>query len=246
MRRCVGRSCWSRSRGCTAESTALACRARLAWVGVGGMSGPAVGSADRWLAALFLVNSLGLQAPTGLGRRGWHVGTRCKYVPVSSCVAIHGNTWSRHPTHTAPSTVGWCAWERSTAGRIGRLTFLLDQSSSFHAGVEPTVGRLLLTRFYAVDSSHRRRRPFRARAVRPCRDRRAPWMAPVEPPWVRAHCLRGTASHAFERTAASGWAGPRSGVYGASRLGMAALAQHGAANSRMQPGQQCLEPARGG
>jgi len=49
------------------------------------------------------------------------------------------------------------------------------------------------------------------------RDRKAPWMAHYEPPWVRTHCLRGTASHAFERTAASGWAGPRSGVHGGSR-----------------------------
>ncbi|MET4615415.1 hypothetical protein ABIA71_000978 [Stenotrophomonas sp. 2619] len=38
-----------------------------------------------------------------------------------------------------------------------------------------------------------------------------------EPPWVKAHCSRGTASHAAERPAASGWAGPRSGVYGVSR-----------------------------
>ena len=49
------------------------------------------------------------------------------------------------------------------------------------------------------------------------RDRKAPWMAHYEPPWVRTHCLRGTASHAFERTAASGWAGPRSGVHSGSR-----------------------------
>ena len=33
----------------------------------------------------------------------------------------------------------------------------------------------------------------------------------IEPPWVRALCLRSTASQAPERTAASGWAGPRKG-----------------------------------
>jgi len=38
----------------------------------------------------------------------------------------------------------------------------------------------------------------------------------IEPPRVRALCLRSTASQAPERTAAGGWAGPRSGVYGAS------------------------------
>ncbi len=36
----------------------------------------------------------------------------------------------------------------------------------------------------------------------------------IEPPGVRALCLRSTASQAPERPAASGWAGPRSGVYG--------------------------------
>ena len=36
----------------------------------------------------------------------------------------------------------------------------------------------------------------------------------IEPPWVRALCLRSTASQAPERTAASGWAGPRRGIYG--------------------------------
>ena len=41
--------------------------------------------------------------------------------------------------------------------------------------------------------------------------------AAAQPPWVRALCLRSTASQAPERTAASGWAGPRSGVYGVSR-----------------------------
>ncbi|QGL66292.1 hypothetical protein FEO86_02890 [Stenotrophomonas maltophilia] len=33
----------------------------------------------------------------------------------------------------------------------------------------------------------------------------------IEPPGVRALCLRSTASQAPERTAASGWAGPRKG-----------------------------------
>lgn len=33
----------------------------------------------------------------------------------------------------------------------------------------------------------------------------------------KAHCLRGAASHASERTAASGWTGPRGGTCGVSR-----------------------------
>ena len=39
-------------------------------------------------------------------------------------------------------------------------------------------------------------------------------------PWVKAHCLRGTASRATERTAAGGWAGARRAVYGVSRKGL--------------------------
>ena len=38
-----------------------------------------------------------------------------------------------------------------------------------------------------------------------------------EPPWVKAHCLRGTASRATERPTAGGWAGPRRGIHGVSR-----------------------------
>jgi len=57
-------------------------------------------------------------------------------------------------------------------------------------------------------------------APRPCVQVRRVWVgralhrmdAVAELTWVRAHCLRGTASHASERTAASGWAGPRSGT----------------------------------
>ena len=42
----------------------------------------------------------------------------------------------------------------------------------------------------------------------------------AKPPWVKAHCLRGTASRATERTAAGGWAGARRAVYGVSRKGL--------------------------
>jgi|GEM_PF-2661707 len=43
-----------------------------------------------------------------------------------------------------------------------------------------------------------------------------------KPTWVKAHCLRGTASRATERTAAGGWAGPRRGIHGVSRRGLPA------------------------
>ncbi len=42
----------------------------------------------------------------------------------------------------------------------------------------------------------------------------------IEPPGGRALCLRSTASQAPERTAASGWAGPRRGVHGVSRAAL--------------------------
>ena len=52
--------------------------------------------------------------------------------------------------------------------------------------------------------------------VLPCAQDSAHEQGAIEPPGVRALCLRSTASQAPERTAASGWAGPRSGVYGVS------------------------------
>ncbi len=52
--------------------------------------------------------------------------------------------------------------------------------------------------------------------VLPCAQDSAHEQGAIEPPGVRALCLRSTASQAPERPAASGWAGPRSGVYGVS------------------------------
>ncbi len=52
--------------------------------------------------------------------------------------------------------------------------------------------------------------------VLPCAQDSAHEQGAIEPPGVRALCLRSTASQAPERTAASGWAGPRSGVHGVS------------------------------
>jgi len=54
----------------------------------------------------------GLQARVALGRHGWVGGTRCKYVHVSSCDAIHGNTRSRQPTRAYPLTVSSCATKK--------------------------------------------------------------------------------------------------------------------------------------
>src|SRR5690349_16462575 len=65
----------------------------------------------------------------GLGGHGWGVGTRCKYVHVSSYAAIHGGIRSRHPTHARPLTVGWCPRGRAGAGcaapavMVGALLF---------------------------------------------------------------------------------------------------------------------------
>ncbi len=52
--------------------------------------------------------------------------------------------------------------------------------------------------------------------VLPCAQDSAHEQGAIEPPGVRALCSRSTASQAPERPAASGWAGPRSGVYGVS------------------------------
>ncbi|KAB7628641.1 hypothetical protein F9K92_16695 [Stenotrophomonas rhizophila] len=66
----------------------------------------------------------GLQARVALGRHGWVGGTRCKYVHVSSCVAIHGNTRSRQPTRAYPLTVSWCATKKPALGAAVALAWL--------------------------------------------------------------------------------------------------------------------------
>ena len=110
-------------------------------------------------------------------------------------------------------------------------------------GVEPTVGRLLQTTQYlpqikTIKSNQPHRQPNQpnqqqkhspavphpsvsetSRGWQAC-----PLPGPLgamdgahEPPWVKAHCSRGTASHATEHPAASGWTELRSGVHGVSR-----------------------------
>ncbi len=71
----------------------------------------------------------------------------------------------------------------------------------------------------------------------PCAQDCAHEQAATEPPWVRVLCLRSTASRAPERPAASGWAGPRSGVYGVSWL------RPPASQTQQQLGAKRLNPA---
>ncbi len=53
--------------------------------------------------------------------------------------------------------------------------------------------------------------------VLPCAQDSAHVQAATELTWVKAHCLRGTASRATERTGASAWAGARRAIHGVSR-----------------------------
>ncbi|KAG1440182.1 hypothetical protein G6F55_013558 [Rhizopus delemar] len=65
----------------------------------------------------------------------------------------------------------------------------------------------------------------------------------IEPPGVRALCLRSTASQAPERTAASGWAGPRSGVYGVTYGVLALCAATALLGLRKLPERRAENPA---
>ena len=86
--------------------------------------------------------------------------------------------------------------------------------------VEPSHARLKSHRYrnvrfqwtliHAWRGSTQSRKSVRGGAVWACRTVGAMDGA-IEPPWVRTVCLRSTASQAPERTAASGWAGPRRG-----------------------------------
>jgi len=128
-------------------------------------------------------------------------------------------------------------------------------------GVEPTVGRLLQTTQYPPQiknhpthpnkpTNRTRHAPINSKntaplfPIHPLAKQRRGWQAyplpgPLgamdgahEPPGVKAHCSRGTASHATERPAASGWAGPRSGVHGVSRQGVSLPARTEAQTAR--------------
>jgi len=124
--------------------------------------------------------------------------------------------WPRHPcrghpchrTHPAfgssPRSAGKAIGVGSVFPRKTDLTpFCLSSSDSFHP------------RMAWIDLAPRHRETVGGGAVWACRTVGAMDGA-IEPPWVRALCLRSTASQAPERAAAGGWAGPRSGVYGVS------------------------------
>jgi hypothetical protein len=131
--------------------------------------------------------------------------------------------WSRHPcrshprkpTPADPSTVGkwpWAsrsshAWRGTT--RLLCLCALVVATDQLSKGRRGWVcgGMSRMGRAYTPDGLGRSPTP-----VLPCAQDSAHAQAATELTWVKAHCLRGTASRATERTAAGGWAGPRSGT----------------------------------
>jgi len=141
-------------------------------------------------------------------------------------------------THTAPpSTVGWWPWESRSSFESVCFHYVVYSEDPGLALSEVALGkrRQRVARAVAFLCATG---ICRGRVCGGLRDRWAPWVrrmcrtgwagrpTPVLPfvqdctnaqgahelTGVRAHCLRGTASHTSERTAASGWAGPRSGT----------------------------------
>ncbi len=157
-----------------------------------------------------------------------------RHPPAKCPVRAVGRAGVRRLWRAVPKPACW--WSSSQVDPRHAWMFLLPRPPATHGVALPRRSDAQ-TMAAQLDLSHSARvRPGQVNPRLPClgsqpahqpcvygmawvgwRDHKAPWMAPYEPPWVRAHCLRGIASHAFERTAASGWAGPRSGVHGGSR-----------------------------
>jgi len=169
-------------------------------------------------------------------RHGWGCGARCKYVHVSS-VGASMRLRAPQPHPCRRSTVGWCPLGKGKSqgkargrARWGGPVHFTGRAVGVGArGGGQVVGRVGRCRARLGTTPP----PVRAQEAalvldlallamrhRGCVGGRWGWVgralsrmdAATELTRVKTHCLRGTASHASERTAASGWAGPRSGT----------------------------------
>jgi len=166
-------------------------------------------------------------------RHGWGCEARCKYVHVSS-VGASMRLRAPQPHPCRRSTVGWCPLGKSQGEARGRARC----GGPVHFTARAVgVGARGGGRF--VGKVGRCRARLGTTPPTPCGRRRLLWFltllsmrhrgcvggrwgwvgralsrmdAATELTRVKTHCLRGIASHASERTAASGWAGPRSGT----------------------------------
>ena len=113
--------------------------------------------------------------------------------------------WTLQPQARKPTPVKWRHDRSQSPLRCNGIRPRADQRSA------PTIIRSTIrSRFQQIAATCRRRGGSGCGGV-------SAMDGATEPPWVRALCLRSTASQAPERTAASGWAGPRRGIYGVPR-----------------------------
>jgi|GEM_PF-1274476 len=156
------------------------------------------------------------RAGHAFGRVGRPCRGRCKYVHVSS-VAASMRLTPLHGLPTLPSTVscGGPPRKKEKKSRSGSRAALARKQTNKKDAANAASFLFSISSSVTHALAHRHRETVGGGAVWVGRTVGAMDGA-IEPPWVRALCLRSTASQAPERTAASGWAGPRRGVYGVS------------------------------
>ena len=174
---------------------------------------PGICSAELCPAAVGFGRTAGGHRFPYLGVPGWVCGTRREYVHVGSSKTSMFLTFPQtHPG--TPQTDGRWSWgmprQHQRRCRFGVMRFRM----------------LGISQRSSVDRSHRSREWILIfDGHRPAVDGGSGWAgggmsrmdAAIEPTWVKAHRLRGTASRATEHPAAGGWAGPRRGTCGVPR-----------------------------
>ena len=178
-----------------------------------------------WRGGRVELARLTARATAALGRAGWVRGRRRESIPGGLAAASMRRTLPRtQPARPLTASGGRPPRKKEGRAEAGRALRLLgaEHGSALQRAMQDQRKR-----------TRRRPRPFSFPSVRQKpnalahRHREtvgggAVWVGrtvgamdgAIEPPWVRALCLRSTASQAPERTAASGWAGL--GVYGVS------------------------------
>ena len=153
----------------------------------------------------------------GLGRAGGDAGGRCKPVPGGLAAASIPRTPPPSPPTRPLTHSGGSARHGKKKRRAGAKAKAAFRVAAGWTNPYPTSIRQIsstqgvdLPRRPRSTPTHRHRETVEGGEVWVGRTVGAMDGA-IEPPGVRALCLRSTASQAPERTAASGWAGPRKG-----------------------------------
>ncbi len=168
-------------------------------------------------------------SPTRAARCGWACWTRREPVHGGSMCAIHGAQRSCRPTHTAPSTLGWCSKE--------------SQSRASHAPVkrrQAPIGACLPLLAFGLRALTCGPSP-EPRGLLPLAEEAALAFPTVHPdlsggwgPGPDGTVVR----HGWRTSSPQGW------VYGASRQGLAPARQHGDPVSQSPCLCLCLQSAK--